>query len=418
VSNRTIAIIAAVLGMTTAMSGAELVEIQHQGSECRVVNRLPAPIAVLTQNASSGSVTYATLVVPADGSAACALATQPEMLRLEVLDYFMSGTRQISKQEAIRLGQLTQPELEKSIGEMRAAPAKLSIEGSTEARRQLMVAGEIAQIQLQQRADEIKTRRVNPVGAELDSQTTRDLLKNGDWQGLSQFDQAKAREHSQQSLADATDTVMALSAAFDTVDRVKLSQLAADRDRLRALVKDSEILKADLGKALKAAEAEAVAGQSYCNAVVKSFDGMPKKELPSGEVRAGSSIKRMTTGPSGKTEIIEVELAAPSELAVLFAEVTFDKGQGHQTILRRIDDTNLWHGEIFWAIPASQAKIKVRHPGNGHMVSVPGSVTTGRPPLTASVDQATRVLASIKKEFKETSFRADGGDNIRTVAIP
>jgi hypothetical protein len=100
--------------------------------------------------------------------------------------------------------------------------------------------------------------------------------------------------------------------------------------------------------------------------------------------------------------------------ATVVAAITFDKGSGHKTVLRRIGKSMTWRGGIVWPVAATSARVEIENPSKA---VVPGSVSVGRKSIEALEKDLDVSLAKIVKDYENAKARAEGRDQAETVTL-
>jgi hypothetical protein len=128
--------------------------------------------------------------------------------------------------------------------------------------------------------------------------------------------------------------------------------------------------------------------------------------------------RRLADTPSGLKDLVELRVKAPEGVSVLLAEADFNGGGNQKTFFRRLAQSDRWIARVYWPLSANSVKFKVQAPGATQPVEVPGEALAGRPAMSTSFELAEKSMKVVIKKYKETSFRAEGADSIKTNPIP
>jgi len=129
-------------------------------------------------------------------------------------------------------------------------------------------------------------------------------------------------------------------------------------------------------------------------------------------------VKRNDSGPSGLKDLVEIQTRSHANLSVIFAEVRFNNGEEQKTFFRRLSHSNRWAARLYWPLSATSARVRILLPGESKWVALNGRIQAGRPSFTESYQKAEKSMIAVIKKYRETSFRAEGADNIKTTPIP
>ncbi|HXC25153.1 MAG TPA: hypothetical protein VNU46_04495, partial [Gemmatimonadaceae bacterium] len=109
--------------------------------------------------------------------------------------------------------------------------------------------------------------------------------------------------------------------------------------------------------------------------------------------------------------VISADSTPPAQVAR--AIVHFDAGEESPILFRRVRNSTLWRATLAWPVNAHTAQLR--------FVGRSGStvrMTLDRPALADLLDRIHRQRVHLEAETQETHFRAQGGDQIKTLAIP
>jgi len=356
----------------------------------------PLPVDVLVLAYAPGTKQFTTVRIPANSSAALG-APDAEMLSLEPIT---SEVGQLAMFRSCAVGQAAAADLARVASELKAVefldtePAKKRI-GATMA---------LVRLRMEQRADERRTERNDPLRLELRRQQERHVPQ---WQ--------KDVWDRQEAFRSLGSDITAQAFAWADVNHVKLRIL---HDQLRSF--EPIVTQARLALQIRIQDAEnigrEVAGwQGYSSAVALALDASVGRvaDVPMTIGRAARSCD----GPSPGWDWIEVEGPDRPNFSALIGEVTFDKGGKQMTTFRRMGETTRWAGRIDWPADGATAKLRLRWPGTTRWYETKANLRADRPSMAAQVADGRRAVKQIEKNLKETNFRAAGADVRKTAPV-
>ena len=382
------------------------VRIVERADAHTLVNEFPVPVVVLASSGAERRPLVLTappgetpLKPPASGTYSLE-ALEPLSLAVSRRELFKSCSVEPDS-SASRAAVMTQ-----LADQMRRIDA-LDSDG---ARAHLEAVANLAQLELEQRQDEKDTYRNDPLRLKLQQQ--HDRLSAELPAHLRIQETMQARNEAIDALAsDVAD----LAIAWATVEQAKLKII---HDQLRSLqpIVDNARTALELREAEAKRYADTQAAWSRFGLAV--HDGLDRlaSSAPPGTFEP-RELRKICSGPSGPSDWIEVE--APLERSagsVLLGEVRFDRGGTVRTYFRRLATSDRWAARIHWPIDATTAAVRLRVPGSKAMAAA-GTISSDRGSTSEMLKRTASAVKQIEKNFKDTNFRAVGGDTIKTIPI-
>jgi len=283
---------------------------------------------------------------------------------------------------------------------------QLEISESGDGAAKIALAAEEARLWLEQRNDEKDTFRHDPLRFEMERQTV----------GLNniQIIQRENQRMVDQALEDVTDMALAYRRAADA----SLEVLSRERDIYEPYYKDAKLRLALLKQDRERATAETQAGGAFLATAHAALAALPREGLDASPISVSRGPRRLDDAPSRLKDLVEIRGAAPQFLNVLLAEARFDRGGTQKTFFRRIGKSDQWIAMIYWPLPAAEARFELELPGQGQRRRLDAAVKPGRPSMASSYQLAEQSMNIVIKKYKESSFRAQGADEIKTIPIP
>jgi hypothetical protein len=384
-------------GLTTVVAHAQ-VRVDTSGSVPFIVNELPVDVVVLTQSPHSKQLATTRVTAGQRGQAPHAAVLAVEPISVEVGRRAMFQTCGVAE-----------PPSSTSLSDVVAELKAIDLLKTPSARERLEAASALAQLQLEQRIDEKATLRNDPLRAELRRQQ-EEVARQKTVQEILAERQAALQD----ALSDVTDLAM----AWSSVQAEKLSILYQEVKTLKPFVDQSKLAYRIKAQELTVYADTVSAWQTYSATVARALD---TAATSAGAADAApivvSTMRRVCGGPSLASDAIELEGPAGDRMAVVLAEVAFDKGGKQLTFLRRLSRTSRWTGRIDWPATATSARVKVRWPGAKTWTAAPSQLQSGRRAASMALNDAKQAVKQIEKKLKDGNFRAAGGDHIKTVPI-
>jgi hypothetical protein len=301
---------------------------------------------------------------------------------------------------------LSRDQVNASLAALRGELDKISMAGA-EADRQISLASQIAQLEIDARRDARYTERFAQTKMEWRRQMQRDfpLIVNEQYR----------KEDQRAEFDETVNQLLEMNELFVAADYKKRSILRDEADILKALVANADVARLAMRDGVAAAAEEAKAGSDFL-ALIAEHHQKVTPEFNTG-VQIQSGVTRACKGAAGVEDFISFT-ATPSETrnAVVLAEVRFDKGGTQKTTFRRVGTTNRWMASVYWPAEANSLQVRVR--SGKDWQNVDGSVSTGRLSLAETNKALEKNIEQLKKRYKTVKFRADGGDGVKTMIIP
>jgi len=394
------------LGALTSVNAQSRVQLKPLGDTYSVENGLPVPIvALVVARDQDGQMLAATSVTVRANSAKSAGGLHGPVVRLEDWDVIDLRVPRWSLPTVSNRGlsQLSQSDPTRT----KALLKRLEISESGAGTEKIALAAAEAQLWLEQRNDEKDTFRHDPLRFEMERQTV----------GLSntQIIQRENQRMVEQAVEDVTDMALAYRRAAEA----PLEVLEREKDTYEPFYKDATHRLALLKQGRERLTLEAQAGNTFLMTAYAAIAALPPAELDASQsVSVSSGPRRIDNRPSGLKDIIEIRATAPQSLSVLLAEARFDHGGTQKTFFRRMANSDQWIARVYWPLAAAAARFELHTPGRVQRPTLDGAVQPGRPSMASSFQLAEQSMKMIIKKYKETSFRAEGADAIKTVPIP
>lgn len=393
-------------GATNAQNRVELREV---GGGFEVANGLQVPIvAFVVGRDREGQIAEAVSVgVTAQGSRAVG-RLRGDVVRIEDWEVVHLGAPR-QKLPANFSRKLLGAVAASDPGRTKAQLKELEISESGLGGEKIALAAEEAQLFLEQRNDERQTFRQDPLRMELERQAAE---VDNSYAGAMRRLQVQNERSRNQAFEDVADLAMAYSMAAEA----KIEVIERERDLYKPLYDHAKQALVFLRQDIKNFGAEVEAGVTFLNSTSQALQALPGAE--GAEIAVQGEVRRLADGPSGLRDLVEIRADAPPSLSVLLAEVQFDRGGTQKTFFRRMAGSDRWVARLYWPLAAASAQFSVQAPGGARRVRVGGRVSPGRPSMNDSFELAEKSMNAVIKKYKETSFRAEGADNIKTVPIP
>jgi hypothetical protein len=275
----------------------------------------------------------------------------------------------------------------------------------------IALAAQAAQLWLEQRNDEKDAYRNDPLRREIYRQT---MAMNSSPYSVTrriQEDNARRRNEFMEDVAD-------MAIAYSKAEEAKIEILQREKELYEPLYKNAKTALAFLRQDRKNFEAEIQAGVKFLSITTKLLMELPSTPKAGPAVTVLGELKKSMSGPSGLKDLIEIQATSPANLSVIFAEVRFDNGEEQKTFFRRLSQSNRWAARLYWPLSATSAGVRILSPGQSKWVVLNGRIQADRPSFIESYQKAEKSMIAVIKKYKETSFRAEGADNIKTIPIP
>lgn len=276
----------------------------------------------------------------------------------------------------------------------------------------IALAADEAQLWLEQRNDERQTFRLDPLRMQLELQAAQ--MENGRDGAMRQMQVQNERSRNQ-AIEDVADMAQAYSMAAEA----KLEVIEREKELYEPLYRNAKQALIFLRQDMKNFGAEVQAGTAFLDNTYQALQTLPEAAAQSAtSIRVTSGPRRLEDGPSGLRDLVEIRADAPEMLSVLLAEVQFDRGDTQRTFFRRMAHSDRWVARIYWPLSAASARLSVHVPGAVQRARLDDAISPGRPSMADSFQLAEKSMNAVIKKYKETSFRAEGADSIKTVPIP
>lgn len=379
-----------ILASGLPLLAAAQVGIVSQGGLTEAKNDLPVDVLVLSYSPSSKI--FATLRVPAKGRvaapAADATVVSMEPIAIEVGRREMFRACTVSPAASVNTRQI--------IDELKAVDFLTSVS----AKEKIEAASALARIEIEQKLDEQRTFRSDPLRNELLRQQERYAPEA-----------EKLLRQRQEFAQDMVYDVTALALAWSGVQEKRLRVLHDEYHSFEPLIEQARMAAQIRERELTAYDESTAGWQEYSAAGVRALDERAeKREAPIAKVR----VQKSCTGPSQGWDWMEMEGPDLADVSALVAEVSFDRGTKQLTVMRRLSKTTRWAGRMDWPSGSTVASVRVRWPGSTRWYDTSGKIIAGRKSIATSVDEARRAVGKIEKKMKDGNFRAVGGDAIKT----
>ena len=374
-----------------------------------VDNPLPIPIvaSVVARDGNGNILSYATIIVPANFSQSVGKLQGPDA-RVEDFEIVHLGA---PRNNLPLVGDRRDASVQLDPNAVKQQLKRLEISESGIGNQKLALATEAAELWLEQRRDERDAYRNDPLRSEIQRQAMALDRTQNDFLRRQQVQNERQRNELIEDVGD-----MAL--AYSMADEAKREVLLQEKDLYEPLYKNAKSALVFLHQDMKNALAELQVGRDFLDNAFQSLRGLPPNESIASEVSVSSRPRRVRTDVPGLKDLVEVEATGPISLAVLLAETRFDRGGSQKTFFRRIGKSNRWVARIYWPLSATQAEFRIMVPGQTQWTPSIGSVQAGRPSLEDSFQRAEKSMNNVIKKYKETTFRSEGADNIKTIPIP
>lgn len=385
-----------------ASSRAQAVRITQSAGHVTVANSLPARVAVLLiAYGSQGAEDFVTAVVDAGGSTDVrARNRNPYVLaRIEPLHPRVGAaasaalacdSRTVGRTLALRADSL------------RSSLDRLKLEGTAAADQEIAAASALAQVELQQHLDELQLKSFM-------YHSFRATDTASDWQDT----QRRSSEDSQEQRDELIGQMAYTAFAHDEEVQAKLHVLDQQADAMQKVAEQADSAIKLIDGMVRGATVEADGGRALDEVV--RHEMLPLLAGNSGTLDDASQPTRVCPSAGMVSDWLQLHATADRSRSIAFAEVRYDNGGSHQVPVRRIAGTDDWVIHLYWPIEAHRATVRLTDAA-GHAVS--RHVELGHVSLRESADAAHKRLDDLKKKYRSTRFRAEGGDNIKTIIVP
>jgi hypothetical protein len=386
-----------------------LVQLVTVSNRAAIANRLPfTVVALVIRVTDNGSwADHATINAPANSVTESAVLAEGavladvEFLSRDIPWLRLPNCAEITSEQSPDAYEANLAAQLQSIG---------TLSTSDEGRHLIALSQERARLELQSNKEFISLVATDPVAN--DKLLSRLVLANSDWERQSVYREMETNERTEQA---AQVAAMALDFEEENAKERELS--AKDRDRLKTLLTAAQQSAESLEAAAAARANEAAILRDYWNVLTEELD-KTSKEAQSTAITPQSAIERACTGPSRITDIVKVYLLADTAQQLVTAKISFDKGEGHKTELRRLEGSDWFAGYVVWPNEASEASAAIRSPSDGSWLPIIGTVSPGRASVTSAVSKVKRGFADLRKRYDTASAKADAIPILHAVIIP
>jgi hypothetical protein len=380
-----------------AQGDTDLVTVESSQGQTRIRNRLPVALALHLRHSEPPTGSPDLMGVVAQARGETVVSNQQESLvitRIEPLH-----PRVPLPPEAATCGGTAAPQADvvaQLAALSRDQPEGADLVNTPEAAAKVAVAVQIAQINHEQRLDQLATER--------------DLVDAMPYDPLNpaSFDQyLKARRD---AAVNAIVGSLASLAILDLEGRSASEGILGDEaNTLDELVVKCEEALPVMKRALDGMRAEAVAHQSFATMVDGAIGaGGPLTLTPMG------TPGRLCAGQVRILDSIVLAGSAPADQAVARGKIQFDRGGLSPVLFRRVGDSDRWVAQIAWPPDAAQGKLTLGAGPGGPVFDL----SPGRPALASLVTATEQKLSGLRALARARRYRAHGADRFRTLMIP
>lgn len=275
----------------------------------------------------------------------------------------------------------------------------------------ITIAAQQAQLFLEQKNDELNTFRNDPYRKELEyqaftaTQTYPERLK---------FTQ----EGNERKRTEFVEDIANMALAYSMIVEARLDVIRKERDLYYPLYQNAKTALEFIKQDRKNFDVLSVAGVDFLSITAKFLESLPSNSDSAQQISIKGEPSRVSKEASDVKDLIQLQIDAPQSLSVILAETTFNEGGKQKTVFRRIGKTDKWVAQIYWTLSANSATFRVMMPGRSEWKDLPSSVNPGRKSLKETLSLAEKSMKIVIKKFKESDFRAEGADEIKTTPIP
>jgi hypothetical protein len=392
----------ALLLLAPGLGQAQKVRVDQANGRVKVSNGLPARIAVLLISyGPRGAEEYVTGVVDANGSTELrARGHSPYVLaRIEPLHARVGTTATAGMDCDTRAVARTLPLRGDSL---RATLDHLNLEGTREAEEEIAVASQLAQAELQQHLDELQLKSFM-------YHSLREADTASDWSDV----QRRNKEDSDQQRDQLIGQMAYTALAHDEELQAKLRVLDRQADAMQKVAEQADSAIQLVDGMARGAQVEAEGGRALDELVYREMSALHERGAVT--LDDPGELARVCAEAATVSDWIRVHASADRSRSIALAHVEYDNGGAHVAPLRRVAGSDEWVLHLYW--PSSARRVTVRFTdAAGH--SLERRLDLGHQPLRQSVDAAHKRLEEIKKKYKNTRYRAEGGDQLKTIIVP
>jgi hypothetical protein len=276
----------------------------------------------------------------------------------------------------------------------------------------IALAAAEADLWLEQRNDETETFRSDPLRMELERQAAAVDTSAAGSLRRQQIQNERSRN---ETIEDVANLAMAYSIAAEA----RLEVIEKEKELYKPLFDNAKKALVVLDQKMKNFKIEIEAGRTFLQNTYQALTALTNQaEVGPTNVEVLGEPRRLSDTPSGLKDLVELQVRAPERIGVLLCDVDFNSGANQKTFFRRLAHSDRWVARIYWPILADSAQFRLQVPGVAQPIKLAGSVSAGRPAMSRSFELAEKSMKAVIKKYKETSFRAEGADSIKTVPIP
>ncbi len=295
---------------------------------------------------------------------------------------------------------------------IKARLKQLEISETGVGNEKIALAAAEAELWLEQRNDETETFRSDPLRMELERQAA---AVDTSAAGALRRQQLQNERNRNEVIEDVANMAMAYSMAADA----RLEVLQSEKELYEPLFNNAKKALVFLHARMKNFKIEIDAGRAFLETTHNALAALTKQaEVGSTDIEVLGEPRRLSDTPSGLKDLIELRVRVPEGVSVLLCEVDFNGGANQKTFFRRLAHSDRWIARIYWPLSANSAQFTVQAPGVVQPIKLSGTVLAGRPAMSTSFELAEKSMKAVIKKYKETSFRAEGADSIKTTPIP
>lgn len=382
--------VAALLAVTS-VAAQQSVQMTDTGIENTL--RVPVTVLALAQDAEGYTVGFRAMTVDPGqtarvprGSAGTWQITRIEPIhpgvRVSADRFTCSRTRGVSAAAAI--------------DSMRAEIRRLNLSDSPEAQAALDAYARLAQLELDQRLDELNTRR--------------DIVS---YQGLTATDswsiEQDQRVQNQAATEQTVGTVLAYAASFSDVQMERQMMISDEAGAVAQMAARADSALPALRRAAAAALLDAQAEAAFAAEATTRL----APALAAGEAMVHAPVTRACPDQPVVSDVLQVTARAPAGQTALVAQARFDRGGTAPVLFRRVGTGDRWMARIAWPPAASRASLTFPRARGAA-----GEVALTRPSLDAVLRETERNAALLHRRARQLQFRAQGADHIKAVIVP